>query len=70
MICFQCRHFYFSLGEPDVSEVTPGAAPSFECSKRHFDHEYELGTREAWLEIQRAKDCPDVEPAEWAKETR
>jgi hypothetical protein len=66
-VCFQCAHFYFSLGEPDLSEVTPGEAPHFECNKRHFDHEYDMGTEEAWNEVQRAKVCADFESADWDK---
>ena len=35
-ICVQCRHFILEMGEPDSSDVTPGADAEISCDKRHW----------------------------------
>ena len=41
MVCWSCRHFWFSGGSGGYSEYTPGYAGSMSCAKNVWDAEME-----------------------------
>ena len=59
-LCWDCEHLYWSAGERDWSDVTPGSDWYMECTKRQFaplhGREIELADFRAALET--ARTCP------------
>ena len=64
-LCVECQHFYISFGEADWSEVTPGAAPEVNCSKRHFHLDgHDTCEAEFHDTIRAHPECADFESRE------
>ena len=68
-ICFHCKYFYFSYGEPGYSEYTPGSDPVIECDKNHWDSDDALYAYNGLFNcMHKAETCKDYELSDLAKE--
>ena len=36
-VCYECRHFYMSVGDVAYSEITPGYSWSMDCCKNVWE---------------------------------
>ena len=57
--CCFCQNFYFDMGEPDWSDMTPGHETEISCSKGHWEMKNSDGTDTYRKNIKKAVACPD-----------
>ena len=61
-MCWWCKNFYYSRGEPGWSEYTPGSDFSIECLKSHWAFEQDSTSKDEFRNmISHAVDCADFE---------
>lgn len=62
-VCMACKYLSYEQGYPDISEVTPGRPPSFECNKYHWSEDLweDLEARQLYVLMDKAKTCKDFE---------
>jgi hypothetical protein len=61
--CVECKHWKFSPGSPDWSEVTPGEAWGSWCECGHWQAD-DSDTENSWrTKLRMARECNDFEQA-------
>jgi hypothetical protein len=62
--CLLCKSFYFNMGEPGYSDMTPGSDACIECNAGFWKMKNYDGLDEFCKNIETAKTCKGFNPRE------
>jgi len=60
--CYCCDYFRFDLGEPDISDITPGYDGHFRCIKHIYDYSDGIDDSQLHQVMENARFCSFFKP--------